>query len=270
MPLLSHSISSWCPAVGALLVTSLAVAGDAIVTYDAATGLLPTEVCWDAVNPGAAPPPSFVKGALLLGPTTTSGAPYFRRVLTPFSFDDGSSVTVSVKVLASSWYAQFPLQRTGYFVALSDLQGRYAYLGIASDRILLMNTDQSWSNQTAEFDSTSGFHTYRMSFAGNVVSISVDGNVLLSDVVGTGADANTVSWGDLSILGDSTTLTASVIVEGVPTCVIADLDCNGAVDASDLAVLLGAWGTANCAADLDGNGVVNASDLAILLGLWSA
>ncbi len=50
-----------------------------------------------------------------------------------------------------------------------------------------------------------------------------------------------------------------------------DLDGDGSVGASDLAILLGAWGscTSSCPADLDGNGAVGAGDLAILLGAWS-
>jgi hypothetical protein len=52
------------------------------------------------------------------------------------------------------------------------------------------------------------------------------------------------------------------------TIVGPDLDGNGAVDASDLALLLGAWGSADPAKDLDGDGTVNAADLAILLGAW--
>ena len=49
-----------------------------------------------------------------------------------------------------------------------------------------------------------------------------------------------------------------------------DIDTNGdgVVDASDLAILLGAWGSADPAADLNGDGSVDASDLAILLGNW--
>jgi subtilisin family serine protease len=50
-------------------------------------------------------------------------------------------------------------------------------------------------------------------------------------------------------------------------CVPADLNCDGHVDAGDLATLLGAWGGAG-PADLDGNGSVGAEDLAILLGAW--
>jgi Metallo-peptidase family M12 len=47
-----------------------------------------------------------------------------------------------------------------------------------------------------------------------------------------------------------------------------DLNGDGTVDATDLAILLGAWGTP--AADLDGDGTTSGPDLAILLGAWSA
>ncbi len=50
---------------------------------------------------------------------------------------------------------------------------------------------------------------------------------------------------------------------------LPDLTGDGAVDAADLAGLLGAWGTGpGHAADLDGSGAVDAADLAILLGAW--
>ncbi len=59
-----------------------------------------------------------------------------------------------------------------------------------------------------------------------------------------------------------------------PICGIepGDLVADCVVDASDLAVLLGAWGTCPrggvCPADLNGDGQVDATDLAILLGAW--
>lgn len=53
--------------------------------------------------------------------------------------------------------------------------------------------------------------------------------------------------------------------ECAPPCP-TDLDGNGAIDAADLAALLGAWNTAG--ADLDGNGTTDAADLAALLGAW--
>ncbi len=49
----------------------------------------------------------------------------------------------------------------------------------------------------------------------------------------------------------------------------ADLDGDGAVNAFDLAILLGSWGTCKgCQADLNDDGTVNAFDLATLLGSW--
>ncbi|MFO0826593.1 MAG: LamG domain-containing protein [Phycisphaerales bacterium] len=52
--------------------------------------------------------------------------------------------------------------------------------------------------------------------------------------------------------------------------VFADLDADGHVSASDLAIMLGAWGDcAACPSDLDCSGTVDANDLAILLGAWT-
>lgn len=45
-----------------------------------------------------------------------------------------------------------------------------------------------------------------------------------------------------------------------------DLDGNGRVGSSDLAIMLAAWG--GLAGDLDGDGVTGASDLAVLLAAW--
>ena len=52
-----------------------------------------------------------------------------------------------------------------------------------------------------------------------------------------------------------------------PSCA-ADLDGDGAVSATDLATLLGAWGAAGGPSDLSDDGVVNATDLGMLLGAW--
>ncbi|MBL9119614.1 MAG: FG-GAP repeat protein [Phycisphaerae bacterium] len=46
-----------------------------------------------------------------------------------------------------------------------------------------------------------------------------------------------------------------------------DLNDSGTVDAADLAILLGQWGSSG-SADLNGNGVIEGGDLAILLGAW--
>lgn len=63
---------------------------------------------------------------------------------------------------------------------------------------------------------------------------------------------------------DNLTLAAVPPVTPCP----GDLNNDGQRDANDLAVLLGAWGTAG--GDIDGNGVTDGSDLAVLLGGWGA
>ncbi len=49
---------------------------------------------------------------------------------------------------------------------------------------------------------------------------------------------------------------------------IADLNGDGNVGAGDVAILLGAWGTANPIADLNNDGIIGAADLSLLLGSW--
>lgn len=49
----------------------------------------------------------------------------------------------------------------------------------------------------------------------------------------------------------------------------ADLDGDGRVDAADLGLLIGAFGTTDSVADLDGSGTVDAADLGLLIGAWN-
>ena len=59
----------------------------------------------------------------------------------------------------------------------------------------------------------------------------------------------------------------------IGTTIPGDLNGDGIVDATDLALVLGKWGPcpdppADCPADLNSDGEVNAADLAIVLGNW--
>jgi 1,4-alpha-glucan branching enzyme len=100
-----------------------------------------------------------------------------------------------------------------------------------------------------------------------------------------GYDASFANTGTFDLDASTSTpwdgLPASGILDiGAYTCVIfsqgnpppptnaSDVNGDGRVDAADLAMLLGAWGTANAAADIDNNGTVNGADLSALLGQW--
>ncbi|MBL9118435.1 MAG: hypothetical protein JNL80_00805 [Phycisphaerae bacterium] len=67
-------------------------------------------------------------------------------------------------------------------------------------------------------------------------------------------------WNDIA---GATTMAAVIEIP----CV-GDLDHDGVVGGADLAVLLGAWGSAASAADLNTDAKTDAADLAILLGAW--
>jgi hypothetical protein len=67
---------------------------------------------------------------------------------------------------------------------------------------------------------------------------------------------------------DVTGTIGSVTVSQVQPCP-ADLDQNGAVGSSDLAILLNQWGIAG-SADINGSGVVDAADLGSMLAAWGA
>ena len=109
-------------------------------------------------------------------------------------------------------------------------------------------------------------------------SISTRGDVAPSFVPVTGQiRGNTLSAGTYAIgfsagafLGENETFEQRTI-DWVLTIVApspADLDGDGAVGGSDLAILLASWGT-NGPADLDGSGVIGAADLTILLASWT-
>ncbi|MBX3355442.1 MAG: alpha amylase C-terminal domain-containing protein [Phycisphaeraceae bacterium] len=59
----------------------------------------------------------------------------------------------------------------------------------------------------------------------------------------------------------------SVVIYSQSPPVPADLNGDGVVNGSDLAIMLGQWGSSG-SADLNGDGVVNGGDLALLLGAW--
>jgi hypothetical protein len=75
---------------------------------------------------------------------------------------------------------------------------------------------------------------------------------------------------DIAIPNSESNQVTVLISQAVAACP-ADLSGDGAVDAADLAELLGAWGSnPGHPADFNGDGVVNAADLAQLLGAWGA
>jgi hypothetical protein len=140
-----------------------------------------------------------------------------------------------------------PISNDGYAMSLADVTGD----GVKD--VVVVHFGLSLQGVSVLEGHSDGTFTQLGFFSGRSSA-----DVIVADFDQDG-DADIVTAGDTPMLYESqlTLLRA------------ADLDCDGVVGASDLAVLLGAWGQPGDA-DLDGDGVVGASDLAELLGAWSA
>ena len=80
-----------------------------------------------------------------------------------------------------------------------------------------------------------------------------------------------VYGGNIPGLGVTGTLT-NAIVTVVPANISGDLDGNGFVGPSDMALLLANWGSVSFGEnpfDIDGDGIVGAGDLTILIANWN-
>jgi 1,4-alpha-glucan branching enzyme len=102
-----------------------------------------------------------------------------------------------------------------------------------------------------------------------------------------GYDPSFANWTTLDTTASTSTpwdgLPASALVNiGPYSCVVfsqgiappppnpADLNGDGQVNGSDLAILLASWGTGNVVADINDDGTVNAADLGAVLGAWGS
>jgi hypothetical protein len=121
--------------------------------------------------------------------------------------------------------------------------------------------------ETANFSVTAGGGGL-LSYQWRHDAVPIEGATSASlEIVGVTNDD--VGLYDVVVTNDCGSLASAAVTLSIslPACP-ADLNRSGQVDAADLAILLGGWGSTAGEADLDGNGTVGGSDLAILLGAW--
>lgn len=104
--------------------------------------------------------------------------------------------------------------------------------------------------------------------SGNVVSESLVNNVEHLHVRGLAAGDYVIH---LRRVGTVTApaLALAWLIPDAPPAVPGDVNGDGEVDGTDLALLLSAWGTNLPAGDFDGNGIIGGPDLAVMLGGWT-
>ena len=127
---------------------------------------------------------------------------------------------------------------------------------------------------TASTCGTASFDTRLAVYTGTACPTATTAIACDDNTTGCAANTTSVSWavtagstwyvrvGAPANVGGTGTLTTSCVVP----CP-ADLNNTGAIDGSDLALMLVEWGGAGVA-DLNGSGVVDAADLGMLLAAW--
>ncbi|MFM1829961.1 MAG: hypothetical protein RLZZ558_301 [Planctomycetota bacterium] len=115
-------------------------------------------------------------------------------------------------------------------------------------------TPMAWSGGadrlTRSFDVQVGYHDH-----GQACAFSAPGLY----------DVTLVAWDRHGRYQDSSPVRVRFRVGDVSPCVREDLDCNGSVDAGDIATLLLMFGMHGGEGDLDGNALVDAGDISVLL-----
>jgi len=144
--------------------------------------------------------------------------------------------------------------------AIPDLQGTYFYADYVNNNVWSLRYNSATNSQT-EF-----------TIRNTQITPSLEGTAI-NQISSFGEDAN----GELYIVDQGSLVGQGAIFKIVPTtgntpctppCAAADVNCDGVVNAEDLAALLNNWGNIG-AGDINDDGGVDAADLAELLNGWS-
>ena len=176
---------------------------------------------------------------------------------------NGPTLTLPIKTYTHVTGTTGGFSITGGYVyrgcAIPGLQGTYFYADYVTNNVWSFRLNRDTGVQT-EF-------TVR----NTQITPSLDG-FAVNQISSFGQDAN----GEMYIVDQGTTAGQGAIYKIVPTtgntpcappCNVADVDCNGVVDAADLAAVLNNWNGIGTG-DLNDDGGVDAADLAILLNNW--
>ena len=209
-----------------LVLLSLAPGASAIsslVGYDPSLGTLPGSQGWtfSALSPG--PTPQMVGGSLHLGPTGDTEI----WTNSSLSFDlnsasDDLQIEATIQVVSSDFALGFggTTPRAGYEITAGDINGRGFTFFLSEDRIDLMNSGIGPSGASALFDTTDGFHDYRLATSNGTAKLFLDGSptLLLTLAVGDSGlfSPNQMMFGDGTSAASSETYLSAITFSVIP------------------------------------------------------
>jgi len=172
-------------------------------SYDASTGLLPSQSGW-ASTPTIPVGCSIGGGSLAM--VGNSSSQYWTLQL-PSSYDFTSTAGIVIELDAeveSAGYVSFRTNwRTGFYVNSVDMNGRHAYLGISRDQVRTStgyNLESSLSSPVIPIGGNPRYITYQLQVVSSQITSSVDGSPVSSIPVGGAGTVpaptrNVITWG---------------------------------------------------------------------------
>lgn len=234
--------------------------------------------------------------------TATGGLQYTLALTTP----EG---TCQITYSGSADFVPDPMANLAGNLTVKNLSGRPRDIRLALDQPLCPTIEGgSLAGLVVVMTLTTSGPGFASCISGGLFSATVDGAILKSlftcpytlQTTGSGTLTSTGTWGtpgasavgapsatskgvvvrallsDLDQLSFTFTYNTKSLAPQAATTCAGDLDDDGEVNAFDLALVIGGWGTGSAGAcqstgplgDADGDGTVNAADLTIVLAAW--
>ncbi len=181
------------------------------VTYNPGLGTLPEAQGFTRV--GSTPPEPVVTGGVLHQfPILADDSQFWYSNTIPTNFTTGAyELTASLRVISSNHIPNVGTgPRFGYYLWALDDNFRGFIVGItdrgvAFDTSVFFGTGNDFA--VTPFNTTNGFHDYRVSIAGGKGSLFIDGNLIETLSLGTAdfTSQNAAAFGDISGRGISET-----------------------------------------------------------------
>jgi hypothetical protein len=192
------------------------------------------------------------------------------------AFDNTASTTVQTAASTADGTGTATIQKAQWFSFTAGATGAYSIglCGASGDTILAIGTacpgfgqkfaTIAYNDDSCALSAGTGLLASFIDATNGGATGTFAGFPLTQDLVA--GETYYILAGSFSATAN---VTATLVIDGPPQGgVTGDFDGDGLVNASDLAVLLSAWGLPG-ATDLDGDGSTGAADLAVLLGNWS-
>jgi hypothetical protein len=179
-----------------------ASASAAVFTYNPSLGTLPEAQGW-AFSGSYNAPMSVASGTLTYGPTTVSGTTFWEAEQPDALNFNTDSASFEARIrLSGAGFGNFSgFRRGGFSLYLVDDVGRWIIAELGDNTISLGNDNNRTSDPSAAFDLTDDFHTVRLEAGPSGGRLFVDGTLMLSLGLGSGAAAGAAGfWGEATVL----------------------------------------------------------------------